>query len=193
MTAPTLATGAFPIACVVISLDALAVRASDQGGDSPCWAGEVERAEQLRRVVEVASHAGAAPIVAVLPSGIEVPAAARAIASDRGGSDLALRLGLAQLANTSVTGTLVWPLEAADVGLETALAVLDAAKRTGAPIVAPHSRGADGWPLYFARDAWRELMTTPGGARVVLRQGSSVHRVTIDSGVELSDFAGRED
>ena len=196
MTVPagSQALRAFPIACVVISLDARPGRGSDAGGDAPCWAGEVERAEAVRRVVETAAHASASPIIAVLPAGTEVPLPARAIPSANGGSDLALRIGIAQLANTVVAGVLVWPIEEADVALETALAVLDAAKRTGAPIVAPLSHGTDGWPLYFGRDIWRELLTTPGGARALLQQGrSAVHRVAVALPVGAPNSVGRED
>ena len=196
MTVPSAspAQRAFPIACVVISRDALAAAAGEAGGDSPCWAGEVERAESVRRVVDGAVHAGASPIIAVLPAGVDVPPPARAITSARGGSDLALRIGIAQLANTVVVGTLIWPIEEADISLETALAVLDAAKRTNASIVVPGASGVEGWPLYFARDGWRELLTTPGGVRAVLQQSrAAVDRIAVTTPVVAPNSAGRED
>jgi CTP:molybdopterin cytidylyltransferase MocA len=178
------AVRAFPVACVVLSLDAIARGESNAGGDAPCWAADVERAGCVRSIVEAAAHAGVEPIIASLPPGLEAPSPARVVVNTKGGGDLALRAGVAQLANTPAVGTLVWPLEEADAGLEVALAVLDAAKRTGAPIVAPVIEGADRWPVYFARDSWRELLTTPGGARAVLRHDASrVHRIATGAGI----------
>ena len=184
------AVRAFPVACVVLSLDAVAHDASE-AGDAPCWAAGAERADRLRRVVDLAAQAGASPIIASLPPGLDVPVPARGIVNAKGGGDLALRAGVAQLANTPVVGTLVWPIEDADVELEVALAVLDAAKRTGAALVAPLAHGVERWPLFFARHTWRELLTTPGGARAVLRlDASRVHRIATDPVVGAPD--GRE-
>jgi CTP:molybdopterin cytidylyltransferase MocA len=185
------AVRAFPVACVVLSLDMLAYAASE-AGDAPCWAADAERAERARRVVDAAAHAGASPIIASLPAGLEIPAPARGVRITKGGGDLALRAGVAQLANTPAVGTLVWPIEEADAGVEVALAVIDAAKRTGAALVAPVIQGVDGWPLFLGRQMWRELLTTPGGVRAVLRlDASRVHRIAADAAVGTPD--GGED
>ena len=184
----------FPIACVIVSLEGMPSRESVEGGDAACWASAVEREEHLHRVVEAAVQVGASPIIAALPTGAKAPSPARTVVSAKGGAETALRLGASQLANTTVRGLLLWPLEAADDDLTTALAVVDAAKRTGAPVVAPQTAGAETWPVFFARDTWRELLTTPGGARAVMRlYESRLHRVAIDSGAGVPAPAPNED
>jgi len=56
------------------------------------------------------------------------------------------------------------------VTLESVLALVDAARRTGATIAVPTFEGRRGHPTFFYRDVWRELMTVPdGGARAVVR------------------------
>ena len=61
------------------------------------------------------------------------------------------------------------------------MAVVDAARRTGAPIVVPVHDGRRGHPVWFARETWRELMTvTDGGARAVVRAYCErVHEVAV--------------
>ncbi len=70
--------------------------------------------------------------------------------------------------------------------LETVLAVIDGARRTGAPIVRPQFEGEHGHPVFFHRDTWRELMTVAdGGARAVVHAyGTRVAHVDVrDRGV----------
>jgi molybdenum cofactor cytidylyltransferase len=63
----------------------------------------------------------------------------------------------------------VWPVDHPYVDLASVLAVLDAARRTGAPIVLPVFEGRRGHPVYFSRECWRELASVPdGGARTVV-------------------------
>ena len=55
------------------------------------------------------------------------------------------------------------------VHLLSVLALVDAFKRTRAPIVLPVHEGRRGHPVLFARTVWLELMTTStGGARTVV-------------------------
>ena len=81
---------------------------------------------------------------------------------------------------------LVWPVDHPIVLATSALAVVDAARRTGAPIVVPVHDGKRGHPVWFARETWRELMTVAdGGARAVVHAyGARVHEVPVsDAGV----------
>jgi CTP:molybdopterin cytidylyltransferase MocA len=188
------ATAAFPVACVILSLEAVPGREAMEGGDAACWAAAVERDERVRLLVDAAVQLGISPIVAVMPPGATAPSPARVVTTAKGGADTALRLGASQMANTMVRGLLVWPLEVADGSLTAALAVVDAAKRTRSPVVVPETDGEDGWPVFFARDTWRELLTTAGGARALIRlYESRLHRVAIDSGARVPAPGPNED
>lgn len=139
-------------------------------------------------VCATAADAGLAPIVAVLPPGVNAPPGVRVLenAKARGEQVVSVRLGLAHLANQPVSGAVVWPVDHPFVSLESVLAIVDAAKRTGAPIVAPEFEGRRAHPVFFHRDTWRELLTVPdGGARAVVRSyGSRVVTVAVnDRGV----------
>ena len=69
---------------------------------------------------------------------------------------------------------LLWPVDHPFVSLTSVLAILDAARRTGAHIVVPVHESRRGHPSWFHRDTWRELMTVPdGGARAVIRADPS--------------------
>jgi molybdenum cofactor cytidylyltransferase len=70
------------------------------------------------------------------------------------------------------------------------LAVLDAARRTSAPIVVPVYEGRRGHPVWFARETWRELMTVAdGGARAVVHAyGARVHEVPVSDAGVLRDI-----
>jgi molybdenum cofactor cytidylyltransferase len=124
----------------------------------------------IDRVVSVATDAGADPIIAVLPPGVAAPAGSKAVVGNPAAEQiLSLRQGLMQLANSVAEATLVWPVDHPFVALESVLAVLDAYKRTRAPIVVPVHDGRRGHPGLFARDTWRELMTVQhDGARGVV-------------------------
>ena len=152
----------------------------------------------IDRVVSLASDAGADPVIAVLPAGVEAPRPARAVVGNPSAEQIvSLRQGLMQLANSVAEATLVWPVDHPFVTLESVLAVLDAYKRTRAPIVVPVHGGRRGHPGLFARDTWRELMTVQqDGARgVVHGYGDRVVEVEVpDSGVlrnidRVSDLA----
>jgi molybdenum cofactor cytidylyltransferase len=139
-------------------------------------------------VVERCATAGADPIIAVVPPDVVVPAPARGVvnAHATGEQVKSLRLGIAQLANTAVRGVLVWPVDHPFAHELSAMAVVDAARRTGAPIVVPVHGGRRGHPVWFARDTWRELTTVAdGGARAVVQSDRArVHEVSVpDAGI----------
>lgn len=62
----------------------------------------------------------------------------------------------------------MWPVDHPFVLLGTVLALVDAYKRTRAPIVLPLHRGWRGHPVLFSRSVWNDLMTATGGARTVV-------------------------
>ena len=135
----------------------------------------------LGPIVTALEGAQLAPIVAVVAPGTPVPAPARAVVveSRRRDEGTALRFGLTQLLNAPLAGALVVDA-GGDGSLEAILAVLDAARRTGAPLVAA---AEDGGPVFAHRDLWREILTTPGGLAAVLdRYGVTVLRVVTRRG-----------
>ncbi|MDQ8153878.1 MAG: nucleotidyltransferase family protein [Gemmatimonadota bacterium] len=139
-------------------------------------------------VVERCATAGADPIICVVPPEAAAPAPARAVVNPHAAGEQvkSLQLGLAQLANTDVRGVLVWPVDHPFALELSALAVVDAARRTNAPVVVPVQDGRRGHPVWFARETWRELITVPeGGARAVVHSyGAQVHEVAVpDAGV----------
>ncbi len=151
----------------------------------------------LDAIVEIAQSAGLDPIVAVLPPGVAAPAGVRVVTNANPKSEqiASARLGLAQLTSAPVTSALLWPVDHPFVSLESVLAILDAARRTGAHIVVPVHESHRGHPAWFHRDTWRELMTVPdGGARAVIHADPSrVSEVQVmDRGV-LRDIDTRAD
>jgi molybdenum cofactor cytidylyltransferase len=135
-------------------------------------------------VVEHCLTVGADPVIAVVPPDVAVPPGARIVVNPKATDEqvTSLRLGLALLANTPAAGALVWPVDHPFAGAISAMAVVDAARRTGAPIVLPTVDGRRGHPVWFARETWRELMTVAeGGARVVVHAyGTRVHEVPVE-------------
>ena len=151
----------------------------------------------LDAIVETARNAGLDPIVAVLPPDVAAPEGVRVVINAKAESEqiTSVRLGLGQLLNTPVTAALLWPVDHPFVELESVLAVLDAARRTSAPIVVPKCDGHRGHPTYFHRDVWVELMSVAdGGARAVVHVAlERVHEVQVrDVGV-LRDIDTQRD
>ena len=174
---------AFPVACVIIGAGA-----GTRFGQPKAGAMLPDGRRFVDAIAETAHDAGLFPIVAVLPPDIEVPKGAVGVVNPKpaGEQVVSLRLGLTQLANRPVVGAIAWPVDHPFVMLETLLAVLDAARRTGAPIVVPELGADRGHPVFFHRDTWRELLTVAdGGARaVVLSYGARVASVPVlDQGV----------
>jgi CTP:molybdopterin cytidylyltransferase MocA len=172
-----------PFAAIV-----LAAGAGTRFGEPKAGATLPDGRRFLEAVVEGCLTSGADPVIAVVPPGADVPAGARNVINAKPTDEqvTSLRLGLAQLANTSVGGVLVWPVDHPFALATSALAVVDAARRTGAPVVVPVHDGRRGHPVWFSRETWRELMTVAdGGARAVVHAyGSEVHEVPVnDPGV----------
>lgn len=181
MTEPAERT--LPFACIV-----LAAGAGTRFGEPKAGAELRPGVRFLDAVVESAADAGSNPIVAVVPESTPVPPPARAAVNPNPRSEQvsSLRLGLAQLANAPVVGTIVWPVDHPFVEVETVRALLDAFRRSGAPVVVPLHEGSRGHPVFFARETWLELMTVPsGGARAVVHaHGAAVHDVIVpDRGI----------
>ena len=177
---------AFPFACVVLAAGA----GTRYGG--PKAAAEVESGVRfVDRVAMLAKDAGSDPVVVVLAPGIVPPAAAgRIVAGDPAAEQIAsLRRGLAQLAGTPARATLVWPVDHPYVRLESALAVVDAFRRTGAPIVIPTHEGRRGHPTMFARETWNDLMTAEreGARGVIHAYGARVLDVAVEDAGVLRD------
>jgi CTP:molybdopterin cytidylyltransferase MocA len=151
----------------------------------------------LDAVVEIAKTAGLDPIVAVLPPGIAAPAGVRVVVNPKPKSEqiVSARLGLAQLTNAPVSSALLWPVDHPFVALESVLAIMDAARRTGAHIVIPVHGARRGHPAWFNRETWRELMTIPdGGARGVIHADPSrVVEVEVQDPGVLRDIDTRDD
>ena len=151
----------------------------------------------LDAVVETAKSAGLDPIGAVLPPGVASPAGVRVVVNPKPKSEqiVSARLGLAQLTNATVSSALLWPVDHPFVPLESVLAILDAARRTGAHIVIPVHNARRGHPALFHRETWRELMTIPdGGARGVIHADPSrVAEVEVSDRGVLRDIDTRDD
>jgi molybdenum cofactor cytidylyltransferase len=157
---------AIPIACAV-----LAAGEGTRFGEPKAQARLPSGERFLDAVVRVATEADLSPIVAVVPRGVEAPARARAVINPNPRSEQAasLRLALANLANDPADAICVWPVDHPFVHVLSVLALVDAFKRTQAPVILPIHEGRRGHPVIFARAVWLELMTTTaGGARTVV-------------------------
>jgi molybdenum cofactor cytidylyltransferase len=176
---------AFPVGAVIVGAGA-----GKRFGGPKAVALLADGRRFLDVIVETAMNAGLQPIIAVLPPGVGAPEGVRVVTNAKADSEqiTSVRLGLAQLTNTPVIAAVVWPVDHPLVQLQSVLAVLDGARRTGALIVVPTHDARRGHPTFFHRDMWRELMTVAdGGARAVLR--ADAHRVcdvpVPDAGVRL--------
>lgn len=191
MTAST-ATRVFPVACIVLAAGE-GKRFGGPKADATLRSGE----RFLDVVVRRAAEAGCDPVIAVVRRGTSVPAPALGVETRRPDPEpiSSVRLGLAALANARVEGTLLWPVDHPFVELASVLAVLDAARRTPAPVVVPVFEGRRGHPTYFSRDTFLALMTVrDGGARAVIRDyGDAVVEVAVASAGVLRDVNTREE
>ena len=165
------AAKAHPFACVI-----LAAGAGTRFGEPKAGAEWQPGVRFIDAVVELAQWAGADPIIAAVPPGLAVPAGVRALvnADAKGEQVVSLRMALAQLTNSPAQGVLVWPVDHPAVRVESVLALVDAARRTGAHIAIPTCEGRRGHPTWFHRETWRELVTVrEGGARAVVQADPS--------------------
>jgi hypothetical protein len=134
---------AFPIAALVLGHDA-----------------DTSRTAALSALVAMARDAGAAPVVVAVPPGIELPAPARVVRTRPSGSRIgAIRLGMAQLANSPARVVLLLPSSHATPSLVELLSLVDASKRAPDAVVAFAGASLDGSPVVVPRDAWLELVT----------------------------------
>jgi CTP:molybdopterin cytidylyltransferase MocA len=156
----------FRVACVV-----LAAGAGTRFGEPKAGALLRPNVRFVDAVVETARRAGAHPIVVVGAPGLSLPSETIGVSNvnARGEQIQSLRLGLARLVSVAVGGALAWPVDHPYVGVDSVVAIIEAAKRTRAPIVLPTFEGRRGHPVYFSRDCWQELATVrEGGARTVV-------------------------
>lgn len=196
---------AFPVAVVIVGAGA-----GTRFGEPKAYALLPDGRSFAEAIVETARHAGVSTIVAVLPPGDATNVLReRDTARTTGGAALtvvtnanpkseqiaSVRLGLAALSNSPAVGALLWPVDHPFPSLMSVLAVLDAAKRTGAPFVVPAFEGRRGHPLFAHRDTWRELLTVAdGGARAVVRgYGDRVAAVPVNDRGVLRDIDVRGD
>ena len=134
---------AFPIAALVLGHDADPSRTAD-----------------LAALVATARDAGATPVVVAVPPGIELPAPARVVRTRQEGPRIgAIRLGMAQLANSPARVVLLLPLSGAAPSLVALLSLVDASKRAPDALVAFAGASLDDSPVLAPRDAWLELVT----------------------------------
>ena len=158
---------AFRAACIV-----LAAGAGTRFGEPKAGALLAPGIRFIDAVVATARDAGADPIIVVIPPGFEAPSGTVAVvnANPRSEQVTSLRLGLARLVSVPVAGALAWPVDHPYADVASTRTLLEAAERTGAPVVVPTFQDRRGHPVYFSRDCWRELATvSDGGARAVVR------------------------
>lgn len=143
------ATKAFPFAGVIVGAAA--------GASHP------ERTARIAAAESALREAGAEPVLVVAPREVS----GRTGMPSRTAGELAstIRIGMARLSNTAVVGALLWPVgfdegsTPAELDVTAVLAIVDAAQRSGAPVVVPMVGGRRTPPFWFARGGWLELMT----------------------------------
>jgi len=134
---------AYPIAALVLGHDA-----------------DPSRAVALGTLAAAAHNVGATPVVAAVPPGIELPAPTRMVRTRPSGSRIsAIRLGMAQLANSPARVVLLLPHTGEAPSLVELLALIDASKRAPDAVVALAGASLDESPVLVPRDAWLELVT----------------------------------
>ena len=134
---------AFPIAALVLG----------HGADP-------SRAGALGALATTARDVGASPVVVAVPPGIELAAPARVVRTRASGSRIgAIRLGMAQLANSPARVVLLLPQSDGAPSLVELLALIDASKRAPEAMVAFAGASLDESPVLVPRDAWLELVT----------------------------------
>jgi hypothetical protein len=135
-------------------------------------------AEPLASMARDATAAGAAQLVVALPPGVQAPEGARVVRTKPGGSAVtALRLGMAQLTNTTARAVLVVPLRGAHPPLVSLLALVDVGKRGGDELVVLAGAALDASPVLIPRDAWLELVTLGEGGMDAVAARRGVLRV----------------
>ena len=135
-------------------------------------------AAALDALARDATTLGAALVVVALPPDVETSAGTRAVRVKRGAPFItALRLGMAQLTNTTARAVLLVPLRGAHRPLVSLLALLDDAKRGGDALIAFEGAALDDSPVLVPRDAWLELVTLGEGGIDAVAARRGVQRV----------------
>lgn len=149
----------------------------------------------LQRAVRALADGGCAFVVVVI--GPITSEAARKIAEDAALLDAgiavnpaeeseqadSLRIGLAALP-PEAEAAVVAPVDVPDVSGALVHAVIEAYRRTGAPVAVPARGGRHGHPVLFARRVWAELMRPdlPEGARTVVHaHAAELAEVPVDA------------
>ena len=156
---------AFPIAALVLGHDA-----------------DASRAGAIGRLVATARDVGATPVVVAVPPGIELEAPARVVRTRESGSRIgAIRLGMAQLANSPAQVVLLLPSGATPSIVEL-LSLIDTSKRAPNAIVAFAGASLDESPVLVPRDAWLELVTIAESGLDAVAARRRVERVDVTRG-----------
>ena len=157
---------AFPVAALLLGRDA-----------------DASHSAALAAMARMAADLGAAPVVVAIPPGIELPSGPRIVRTRPQGSAIAaIRLGMAQLANSMARSALLWPHDGAQPSLVALLALLDEAKRSSDAIVAFAAAPLDRSPIFVPRDAWLELVTLGEEGLEAVAGRRRVARVVADAG-----------
>jgi len=104
------------------------------------------------------------PIIVAAPADVVIPAGTRGVQVKRDVAAItALRIGMAQLTNTTATAVLVWPSTSASVSIESLRSLIDAAASEPGVIAVLAGVASDLAPMAVPRDAWLELVTLGEG------------------------------
>lgn len=134
-------------------------------------------AAQLQWMVDLVRDAGAQPVVVVLAHGTEAPRDARVVRLDaRAHAVTALRMGMAQLTNTSVQYALLWT-PGDDARTARVRALVEGVPPAQPPLVAMDGDDIEAGPLLVGRAAWLELMTVGETGMAAVAARHPVHRV----------------
>jgi molybdenum cofactor cytidylyltransferase len=192
MSAPRNETG---VGCVI-----LGAGAGSRFGEPKAGALLPDGRRFIDAIAASVRDAGADFIVSVLPPNIDAPPGTHRIVNSNARAEqiTSVRLGLAQMTNRPLIGTLIWPVDHPFVSVETARTLISRASTERPLILRPTHNGEHGHPVYFSRDIWRDLVTVQhGGAREIVHQyASEVQEIEVaDAGVlrdidTKSDMAG---
>ena len=135
---------AFPLAALVLGHDA-----------------DPSRTAALGALAATARDVGATPVVVAVPPGIELAPPARVVRTRASGARIgAIRLGMAQLANSPARVVLLLPhSDGAPPSVVELLSLIDASKRAPEALIAVTGASLDDSPVLIPRDAWLELVT----------------------------------
>ena len=138
---------------------------------------------RLADLARAMADAGASPVVVAVAPGVDPPADVRVVRTRPQGPPIAaIRLGMAQLANTVAQAVLLVPLGAERASLVALLALVDGAKRDLQAIIALDGAVLDTSPVLVPRDAWLELVTLGESGMNAVAARRRVLRVTGEAG-----------